>query len=178
MKEFKEYKNEKDERERIIMESLISLMNSPVIHITDPSVKDTWVVREGEEPFEKIKSLMQKRIDESSEHETDIPLFSEIREAREGDDYIEYLTESENREVDRWVQICEEEFDGNPMDEGFLGKLVGGVAGFIIGPTIGKVIAKALGVNRGILYDMFTSRLVSAALGASIAKAFGGEYKN
>jgi len=178
MKEFKEYKNEKDERERIIMESLIGLLNSPVIHITDPSVKDTWVVKEGEEPFDKIKNLMQKRLDESREQDTEIPLFSEIREAREGDGYIEYLTESENFEVDRWVQICEEEYEGNPMDEGFLGSLVGGVAGFIIGPTIGKVIARALGVHKGVLYDMFTSRLVSAALGAAISKAFGGEYKS
>jgi hypothetical protein len=56
------------------------------------------------------------------------------------------------------------------LDEGILGKIIGGVAGFVIGPAIGKIIANALGIDKGILYDMFTSRLVSAALGASLAK--------
>lgn len=50
------------------------------------------------------------------------------------------------------------------LEEGFLGTL----AGFIIGPSIGKIIANALGVEKGILYDMLTSRLVSAALGNAI----------
>ncbi len=59
----------------------------------------------------------------------------------------------------------------NNIDEGFLSKLIGGAAGFIIGPSVGKVIAKALGVERGILYDMFTSRLVGAALGTALTKA-------
>ena len=59
----------------------------------------------------------------------------------------------------------------NAIDEGFLSKLIGGAAGFIIGPSVGKVIAKALGVEKGILYDMFTSRLVGAALGAALTKS-------
>lgn len=61
------------------------------------------------------------------------------------------------------------------IDEGLLKKLVGGAAGFIVGPSIGKVIAKALGINKGILYDMFTSRLVGAALGSAITKSIGGK---
>ena len=59
------------------------------------------------------------------------------------------------------------------LEEGLLGSIIGGAAGFIIGPSIGKVIAKALGVQKGILYDMFTSRLVGAALGTAIAKGIG-----
>jgi len=46
--------------------------------------------------------------------------------------------------------------------------IFGAALGFLIGPSIGKVIARALGVEKGILYDMFTSRLVSAALGNAI----------
>ena len=42
-----------------------------------------------------------------------------------------------------------------------------------IGPSIGKVIAKALGIEKGILYDMFTSRVVGTALGVAISKSFG-----
>lgn len=59
------------------------------------------------------------------------------------------------------------------IDEGFLGKVVGGLAGFVIGPKIGRIIAKALGIEKGILYDMFNSKLVGAALGSAIVKNFG-----
>jgi hypothetical protein len=48
--------------------------------------------------------------------------------------------------------------------------ILGGIAGFLAGPAIGKVIANALGIERGILYDMFTSRLVGAALGSAIQR--------
>jgi hypothetical protein len=46
--------------------------------------------------------------------------------------------------------------------------LFGATLGFLVGPSIGRVIARALGIEKGILYDMFTSRLVSAALGSAI----------
>lgn len=94
---------------------------------------------------------------------------------REPSGDIGYLTESENAEVDRWVEIFENEHGGE-LEEGFLGRLAGGAAGFIIGPSIGKVIARALGMKSGVMYDLLTSRLVSAALGAAIAKKYGGKY--
>jgi hypothetical protein len=102
----------------------------------------------------------------------DIKLFSEYLQASQAG--LQYLTESENAEVDSWVKIFEEEY-GNDLanlDEGFFGRLVGGAAGFLVGPTIGRVIANALGIEKGVLFDMFTSRLVSAALGSAIAKSF------
>lgn len=85
---------------------------------------------------------------------------------------IYYLTESENMQVDEFVKMFEEEHgkDLSMLDEAFLGKVLGGVAGFLVGPTIGKIIANALGVERGILYDLFTSRLVSTAFGSAIGK--------
>ena len=52
------------------------------------------------------------------------------------------------------------------LEEGFFGAAVG----FMFGPSIGRIIANALGVEKGILYDMLTSRLVSAALGDAIQK--------
>ena len=58
------------------------------------------------------------------------------------------------------------------IDEGFLGKVLGGVGGFIAGPAIGKVIASALGIKKGLMYDMLTSRLVGTALGTALAKYF------
>jgi len=101
-----------------------------------------------------------------------VKLFSEYLQQSEAG--LPFLTESENAEVDTWVGIFEDEYNGDIslLDESFLTRLVGGTAGFLIGPTIGKVIAKALGVEKGILFDMFSSRLVSAALGAAIAKSF------
>jgi len=59
------------------------------------------------------------------------------------------------------------------LNEGIVGKLVGGIAGFAFGPKFGRIIAKALGIEKGILYDMFNSRLVGAALGSAVAKAMG-----
>jgi len=86
---------------------------------------------------------------------------------------IENLSESEVLEAERIYKELElyiAEHGIQNLDEGILGKIVGGVAGFVIGPAIGRIVANALGIERGILYDMFTSRLVSAALGSSIAK--------
>lgn len=61
------------------------------------------------------------------------------------------------------------------IEENLLKRIAGGVAGFVIGPSIGKIIAKALGIEKGILYDMFTSKLVGTALGSSLTKYLGGK---
>lgn len=89
---------------------------------------------------------------------------------------LSYLTEAEVVEAERIYKELQEaiEIHGiENIDEGILGTIIGGAAGFLLGPTIGKIIANALGIERGILYDMFTSRLVSTALGAAIAKNMG-----
>jgi len=86
---------------------------------------------------------------------------------------VSELNEAEILEAERIYKELKEYIQANGIenvDEGILGRIIGGVAGFVIGPAIGKIIANALGIERGIIYDMFTSRLVSAALGSSIAK--------
>jgi hypothetical protein len=86
---------------------------------------------------------------------------------------IEGLNENEVSEAERVYQELTAYIKENGienLDEGILGKIVGGLTGFVIGPAVGKIVANALGIDKGILYDMFTSRLVSAALGASLAK--------
>ena len=90
---------------------------------------------------------------------------------------LHYLTEQENTQIDEYVKMFESEHgnDLSQLDEAFFGKILGGVAGFLVGPTIGRIIANALGIEKGILYDMFTSRLVSTALGSSIAKQMGNK---
>lgn len=87
---------------------------------------------------------------------------------------FEFLNESEKAEVQ---EILEKFGDKkiSELDEGILGSVLGGLTGFIVGPAIGKVIANSLGIERGIIYDMLTSRLVSAALGSAITKYIGGK---
>lgn len=86
---------------------------------------------------------------------------------------VSFMTESELNESIGLYHLLKESFDTDGI-EGLENKLkeglFGAIAGFIAGPAVGKVIANALGVERGILYDMLTSRLVSAALGSAIQK--------
>lgn len=55
-------------------------------------------------------------------------------------------------------------------NEGFFGSIIGGLAGFALGKSVGKMIARVLGINKGIFYDLLTSRLVGTAIGASMGK--------
>jgi hypothetical protein len=90
----------------------------------------------------------------------------------EGVDLSE-LNEEQLEEAERiYNEICShiEENGIETLDEGLLGSILGGAAGFIAGPAIGKIIANALGVERGVLYDLLTSRLVTTAIGAALGK--------
>ena len=87
-----------------------------------------------------------------------------------------YLEESEKNEVQE-ILINFGDKKISELDEGILGSIIGGLSGFIIGPTIGKIIANTLGIDKGIIYDMLTSRLVCTALGAALSKYIGGSRK-
>jgi len=64
-----------------------------------------------------------------------------------------------------------DKFDYDATNEGFFGSIFGGLAGFALGKTVGKMIAKVLGIsNKGVMYEMLTSRLVGAALGIALGK--------
>jgi hypothetical protein len=87
---------------------------------------------------------------------------------------FQYLNESERDEVQEILRkFGDKRID--ELDEGILGSILGGLTGFVVGPAIGKVIANALGIEKGIIYDMLTSRLVGAALGSAITKYVGGK---
>ena len=86
---------------------------------------------------------------------------------------FQYMTESEKEEVQKiLIEFGDKKI--NELDEGILGKIVGGLTGFVVGPAIGRVIANSLGIEKGIIYDMLTSRLVSAAIGSAITKYMSG----
>jgi hypothetical protein len=87
---------------------------------------------------------------------------------------FQYLNESERIEVQ---EILKQYGDKkiSELDEGIIGSIFGGAAGFLAGPAVGKIIANALGIDKGIFYDMLTSRLVGAALGAALSKFMGSK---
>ena len=67
-----------------------------------------------------------------------------------------------------YTKIYESLVNNTPLDEGILGSILGGTAGAIAGPAMMKAICKALGLEKGALYDLLTSRLVLAAVGAQL----------
>lgn len=54
------------------------------------------------------------------------------------------------------------------IKEGVLGGLIGGLTGVTFGPTVGKAICDALGIGKGVLYDLFTSKLVTGAIATKL----------
>ena len=82
------------------------------------------------------------------------------------------LNESQMVEVENASEQIAEMIKKGEIDEGVIGSLVGGLAGVTLGPSIGKAICKALGIEKGLLYDLFTSRIFTTAVAAYIG------YKN
>lgn len=83
---------------------------------------------------------------------------------------------SEQREIlierksDELAQMIHE---GQEINEGFFSSLLGGLAGVTIGATVMKAVCKALGLEKGMIYDLLTSKLVCGIAGAAIANNLG-----
>ena len=82
------------------------------------------------------------------------------------------LNESQLMEVENASEQIAELIKNGELDEGIIKSLVGGLTGITIGPSIGKAICKALGIERGLLYDLLTSRIFTTAVATYIG------YKN
>lgn len=82
------------------------------------------------------------------------------------------MSESDISKGERlYNELVEKLINGDEIEEGFFSSVLGGTAGVLIGPAIGKAVCKALGIEEnGPLGKLLTSRLVSAAIGASLAK--------
>lgn len=107
--------------------------------------------------------------------------FEEIKNTEGSENYIklnesdfQYLDESQREEIQEILKKFGDK-KIEELDEGILGSIIGGLSGFLVGPAIGKVVANALGIEKGIIYDMLTSRLAGTALGAAITKYLGGK---
>ena len=62
-------------------------------------------------------------------------------------------------------RLQEAKESGTPIDEGFLGAVIGGIAGVTIAPSIMKAVCKILGIDvKGQFGSLITSKLVLAAL--------------
>jgi uncharacterized membrane protein YeaQ/YmgE (transglycosylase-associated protein family) len=82
------------------------------------------------------------------------------------------LNEAQMIEVENSSEQIAEMIKNGEIDEGVIGSIFGGLTGATIGPSIGKAICKALGIEKGLLYDLFTSRIFSTAVASYIG------YKN
>lgn len=63
--------------------------------------------------------------------------------------------------------------EGQEINEGLFSTLLGGLAGVTIGATVMKAVCKALGLEKGMIYDLLTSKLVCGIAGAAIANNLG-----
>ena len=82
------------------------------------------------------------------------------------------LNEAQMIEVENTSQQIAELIKKGEIDEGVISSLIGGLTGVTIGPSIGKAICKALGIEKGLLYDLLTSRIFTTAVASYIG------YKN
>lgn len=58
------------------------------------------------------------------------------------------------------------------VDEGLIAGAIGALAGVSFGPAIGKALCDALGIGKGVLYDLMTSKLVNAAICGKLGLRF------
>lgn len=79
----------------------------------------------------------------------------------------EMLIESKSDELAKMIT------EGQEINEGFFSSLLGGLAGVTIGATVMKAVCKAIGLEKGMIYDLLTSKLVCGIAGAAIANNLG-----
>lgn len=79
----------------------------------------------------------------------------------------EQLIESKSDELAQMI------LEGQEINEGLFSTLLGGLAGVTIGATVMKAVCKALGLEKGMIYDLLTSKLVCGIAGAAIANNLG-----
>jgi hypothetical protein len=79
-------------------------------------------------------------------------------------DNINFISESIEKSLEQFL-------NGNiSLNESFLGRALGAIGGFALGPKVGEIICKVLGIQKGPLYNILTSRVVSAALAQELTK--------
>ena len=119
---------------------------------------------------------MNSRFEIASKNEDFIPTYLDVKRAESSKIFEaeeirgsspEQLLEAEKA----YAEIVRRLENGEDIDEGLLGGLAGGVVGALAGPAIGRAICSVLGIDpKGNLGRLFTSRLVTTALGYAVGK--------
>ena len=115
-----------------------------------------------------LKETINESINESIDNNVDLITESDLSE-EQYNEYRNFIDDLNAAFEEGGVDACNE-FLQKCRDENMYEGFIGGLAGFLVGPSIGKIVARALGMEKGVLYDLLTSRLVSAALGNAIQK--------
>lgn len=76
----------------------------------------------------------------------------------------EMVNESEKNILDCIHDVANDK----EVDEGIIAGVLGGLAGVAIGPKIGEALCAALNVQKGVFYDLLTSRIVTGAICAKL----------
>ena len=107
---------------------------------------------------------------------SDIPTYYDIKFQNSSkifeSEEIKGLTPDQIEEAEKnYYKLLEALKNGEPIDEGFWSGLAGAAAGVLIGPAIGKAICSVLGIDeKGHFGKLLTSKLVTGAIGATLAK--------
>ena len=80
-------------------------------------------------------------------------------------------TLNESRSILSYIKSCQITAENKDVelsqvvDEGILSGILGGFTGAAFGPKLGEALCKALGIEKGMLYNLLTSRMFLGALG-------------
>lgn len=97
-------------------------------------------------------------------------IFTQISENELSDLMFEALKDYNSvNESEKTILDCIHDVANNQeVDEGIITGVLGGLAGVAVGPKIGEALCAALNVQKGVFYDLLTSRLVTGAICAKL----------
>lgn len=76
-----------------------------------------------------------------------------------------HINESEEKNI---LDCIRDVTNEQEVDEGIIAGVLGGLAGVAVGPKIGEALCSALNVQKGVFYDLLTSRIVTGAICAKL----------
>lgn len=100
----------------------------------------------------------------------DESIFSNISEEEFIELFFEAFNEntSINESSKNILDYIADAANGKEVDEGVLAGILGGGIGLALGPKVGQAICNALNIQKGVLYDLLNSRLVTTAICAKL----------
>ena len=100
----------------------------------------------------------------------DESIFSNISEEEFTELFFEAFNEntSINESSKNILDYIADASNGKEVDEGVLAGILGGGIGLALGPKVGQAICNALNIQKGVLYDLLNSRLVTSAICAKL----------